>query len=46
MEARLVLAKVKDDGEHTGGMRVKQDLAEEARSNFKKFDPKSLTNSA
>jgi hypothetical protein len=44
MEARLVLAEVEDNGEHSGGTHVKQELAEEGRSNFKKFNPKSLTN--
>jgi hypothetical protein len=37
---------VEDDGEDNGGGRVKQNLAEEGRSNDKKFDPKSLTNPA
>lgn len=46
MEAWLVLAEVEDDGEHNGGGRVKQNLAEKGRSNYKKFDPKSLTNPA
>jgi hypothetical protein len=44
MEARLVLAEAEDNGEHSGGAHVKQELAEEGRSNFKKFNPKSLTN--
>jgi hypothetical protein len=44
METRLVLVKAEDDGKHSGGACVKQDLAEESKSNFKKFNPKSLTN--
>jgi hypothetical protein len=44
MEAPLVLAEAEDDGDHSGGARVKQDLAEQSRSNFEKYDPKSLTN--
>jgi hypothetical protein len=44
MEMQLVLAEAEGDGEHSGGEHVKQDLAEESRSNFKKIDPKSLTN--
>lgn len=43
-EAWLVLAEAEDDRKHNGVACVKQELAEESISNFKKFDPKSLTN--
>jgi hypothetical protein len=40
------LAEAEDNREQSGGTRVKQELVEESKSNFKKFNPKSLTNSA
>jgi len=46
IEAQLVLTKTENDMEHNGGVRVKQDLAEEGRSNYKKFNPKSFINPA
>jgi len=42
METQLALAE--DDEEHGGGAHVKPELPEENRSNFKKFDSKTLTN--
>jgi len=42
METQLALAK--DDEEHGGGVHVKPELPKENRSNFKKFDSKTLTN--
>jgi hypothetical protein len=43
---RLVLAQAEEDGGHGGVERIKLDLAEESRSSFKNFDPRSLTNLA
>lgn len=41
-----MLVEAEDDKEQSGGTRVKQEPVEESKSNFKKFNPKSLTNSA
>ncbi len=35
------LAEAEDNREQSGGTRVKQELVEDSKSNFKKFNPKS-----